>query len=93
MTTTEIHPNQTPIGGFGLSVNGSDQNGTNLVFGKPPSFSTKPAARGLSPQESYPGTGRRGSALSFLGGNPRSFLTKPAARRAGLPPPLSSPRR
>jgi hypothetical protein len=36
MTTTEIHPNQTPIGGFGLSVNGSDQNGTKLVFGKRP---------------------------------------------------------
>lgn len=46
MTTTEIHPNQTPIGGFGLSVNGSDQNGAKLVFGKRPlSFNQATAAR------------------------------------------------
>ena len=44
MTTTEIHPNQTPIGGFGLSVNGSDQNGTKLVFGNPPLIFNRAAA-------------------------------------------------
>lgn len=34
MRGTKILPNRTPIGGFGFSVNGSDRNGTESVFGK-----------------------------------------------------------
>jgi hypothetical protein len=67
MTTTEILPNQTPIGGFGLSVNGSDQNGTKLVFGNPPLIFNRPLPHGPPPQEPFLGAGRRGSAASFLG--------------------------